>query len=125
SQRRARIYSSRQRRRRIRRTSRANPTVRAPGRGPATPSCDRRSTRPSSRRGAARRTSLTDSSSDSAGYFFYDDLTTKGMSLCDLCDYFAFFAFKRDLLNRNARKVVAKVAKGFPFVALIVLHEPR
>src|SRR5437588_663870 len=31
--------------------------------------------------------------------------------LRDLCDYFAFFAVKKDLFNRKGRKGLAKVAK--------------
>jgi len=34
-------------------------------------------------------------------------------SLCDLCDYFAAFAFKTVSLKRKERKEDAKVAKNF------------
>jgi hypothetical protein len=33
--------------------------------------------------------------------------------LCDLCDYFAYFAFKRRLSNRKGREEGAKNAKLF------------
>jgi hypothetical protein len=33
------------------------------------------------------------------------------LSLCDLCDFFAPFAFRESGLKRKERKVIAKVAK--------------